>query len=217
MDDLHWLINWFECQCDGKWEQSHRISIGTLDNPGWSIKISIDKTVLENKQFKVIDVERSEEDWLYASIRDERFYIACGVNNLPEALHIFREWASNEYEGKSIVSRGKEGLFMEELNWLADWFDNECDGDWEHSYAVHIDTLDGAKWHLSVRIEETDLEDKTFEEVRIQKNEDDWMHCLLKEAYFDATCGLKNLPEAMKTFREWVIQERGREECCFSV
>jgi Immunity protein 53 len=30
---------WYLAQCDGDWEHRHGVTIGTLDNPGWSLRI----------------------------------------------------------------------------------------------------------------------------------------------------------------------------------
>ena len=45
-DNLIWLINWYTSHCDGDWEHIFGIKIGTLDNPGWHIQISIEETEL---------------------------------------------------------------------------------------------------------------------------------------------------------------------------
>jgi hypothetical protein len=33
-DLLRWLQDWHAGQCDGDWEHSYGVDIGTLDNPG---------------------------------------------------------------------------------------------------------------------------------------------------------------------------------------
>jgi|GEM_PF-3181522 len=33
------LTNWYQNQCDGDWEHKYGVSIETLDNPGWIVKI----------------------------------------------------------------------------------------------------------------------------------------------------------------------------------
>ena len=35
------LQKWYRSQCNGEWEHAEGISIGTLDNPGWSIEVSL--------------------------------------------------------------------------------------------------------------------------------------------------------------------------------
>ena len=41
---------------------------------------------------------------------------------------------------------------------------SRCDGDWEHSFGVVVETLDNPGWRLLVDLEGTGLEAKPFEE-----------------------------------------------------
>jgi hypothetical protein len=59
-DNLLWLSDWDGSHCDGDWEHIFGIKIYTLDNPGWSIKISVQETELQDKAFKEVDTERPE-------------------------------------------------------------------------------------------------------------------------------------------------------------
>ena len=61
-EDLMWLSEWFSHQCDGDWEHEYGIRIGTLDNPGWRLRISLIGTNLENKEFKKISNKKSESN-----------------------------------------------------------------------------------------------------------------------------------------------------------
>ena len=70
MHNFQWLINWFKKHCNGDWEHTYGIRIGTLDNPGWSIKISINETELESKNFTELEINRSEEDWVFCRKKD---------------------------------------------------------------------------------------------------------------------------------------------------
>jgi hypothetical protein len=94
-DNLIWLLNWYHNQCDGDWEHENGIKIGTTDNPGWFLKISLRDTELSKKKMQVIDIVRSGNDWLYCSIEDDVFLGFGGVFNLPEVLQIFRNWAES--------------------------------------------------------------------------------------------------------------------------
>lgn len=44
MDSIKWIQKWFFEQCNGDWEHGDGIQIETLDNPGWSVSISIENT-----------------------------------------------------------------------------------------------------------------------------------------------------------------------------
>ncbi len=43
------------------------------------------------------------------------------------------------------------------LAWLQDWYRSRCDGTWEHSYGVKIDTLDNPGWLVTVDLGERSL------------------------------------------------------------
>jgi hypothetical protein len=36
------------------------------------------------------------------------------------------------------------------LTWLMRWYLAECNGDWEHSYGVRVETLDNPGWSLKI-------------------------------------------------------------------
>ncbi len=54
-NDFLWLLKWYCKHCNGDWEHGTGIHIDTLDNPGWSIKINLEDTELEDKIFKKLN------------------------------------------------------------------------------------------------------------------------------------------------------------------
>lgn len=95
-DDFLWLQDWYQTHCDGDWEHSRRIHIGTIDNPGWSLEVNLQDTELEKKKFQQIHIERSEHNWISCKLKDGKFDGACGPTNLPEVLKIFHDWANSD-------------------------------------------------------------------------------------------------------------------------
>ncbi|MEK4063636.1 MULTISPECIES: immunity 53 family protein [Paenibacillus] len=93
MNVLQWLEVWYSRQCDGDWEHSQVVSITTLDNPGWSVDIFLGGTELEDKGFELLNIDRSDVDWVYGKVSDNIFQGRGGVNNLEEILQIFQQWA----------------------------------------------------------------------------------------------------------------------------
>jgi hypothetical protein len=79
--------------CDGEWEHRHGVTIETLDNPGWSIRIDLQDTPLRDRSFDKIDAHRTEEDWLVCWVEQEQFHGACGPRNLTETIDAFVRWA----------------------------------------------------------------------------------------------------------------------------
>ncbi|WP_315792460.1 immunity 53 family protein [Paenibacillus sp. BIC5C1] len=95
MNTLKWLQNWYLENCNGDWEHSYGVKIDTVDNPGWSVKIDLTDTYLEDVPFESIEEERTEEDWFYCIVRDGGFHGAGGASNLEEILIYFKNWASS--------------------------------------------------------------------------------------------------------------------------
>lgn len=92
-DLLTWLESWYESQCDGDWEHAFGVSIDTLDNPGWTIKVDLDGTELEDQEMVPIREERSPLDWVHCWVKHRQFHGAGGPQNLREILTLFRDWA----------------------------------------------------------------------------------------------------------------------------
>jgi len=90
---LQRLQSWYLTQCNGEWEHEYGIRVQTLDNPGWMIKVNLQGTSLEGVEFRPIKIERSEQDWLHASRTADEIRIACGPQNLEEAIVVFCDWA----------------------------------------------------------------------------------------------------------------------------
>ena len=94
-DLLSKLQHFYYAQCDGDWEHSEGIKIDTLDNPGWSLSISLIDTYLEDKKLDYIKIERSEHDWIICYLRDGKFEGRGGPLNLSELLEVFFNWAED--------------------------------------------------------------------------------------------------------------------------
>ena len=92
------------------------------------------------------------------------------------------------------------------IEWLQDWYAGECNGDWEHSYGVHIVTLDNPGWALSIALEETALEGVQLSKVTRQNpsDEHDWAIYWVENNYFQGRGGPRNLQELLQVFRVWV-------------
>ncbi|MEY9859748.1 hypothetical protein ABH935_005381 [Catenulispora sp. GAS73] len=70
------------------------MKIETLDNPGWTVRIDLQETDLEEHECPRQEVNRSTDDWVWARTSGKAFHAACGPANLTEALTFFRSWAA---------------------------------------------------------------------------------------------------------------------------
>ncbi|MGE5323662.1 MAG: immunity 53 family protein [Actinomycetota bacterium] len=86
------LESWYTARCDGEWEHAYGITIDTLDNPGWRVKIDLKQTSREDAECKRTRIERGDQDWIEYWAEKHQFHIACGPQNLSEAISIFADW-----------------------------------------------------------------------------------------------------------------------------
>lgn len=87
-DLLDWLEQWYTRHCDGEWEHEYGVDIGTLDNPGWRIRLRVDD---ELPSFDRVEWEEGDDEWLHAWLEDGQLNVACGPCCLRRALTLVRE------------------------------------------------------------------------------------------------------------------------------
>ena len=92
-DRIRELSAWYESQCDGDWEHQSGITIESLDNPGWRVRINLDGTPLERVAFTELSNLEPERDWIRCWVADNAFNGAGGPQKLGEIIEVFLEWA----------------------------------------------------------------------------------------------------------------------------
>nr|WP_281944464.1 immunity 53 family protein [Paenibacillus tyrfis] len=96
-------------------------------------------------------------------------------------------------------------FYLSNIEWLQQWYSEQCDGDWEHGFGIKIDTIDNPGWYLQVDLTDTPLLTKGFKDLKIERNEDDWLSCKVKNDTFIGVGGPLNLNEILRIFREWAM------------
>jgi len=101
---------------------------------------------------------------------------------------------------------------MNILKWLEDWYESNCDGDWEHQFGITIGTMDNPGWHLKLDLMYTLYQDISFTEVNIKRAEHDWILCRKIDTTIDCMGGPKNLVEIIETIKKWMEDNRPSQE-----
>jgi len=96
---------------------------------------------------------------------------------------------------------------MSELLLLQKWYARHCDGDWEHSYGMKIDTLDNPGWMLTVDLVDTGLSGSSLPSSRIDRSDIDWIQCEVSSDTYIACGGVFNLQEIIGQFLEFAGEE----------
>jgi hypothetical protein len=93
-DVLSQLQDWYRRHCGGSWEHSYGVTVETLDNPGWQVRVELHDTPLAQRAFERVKRQQADEDdWLTCWVANEKFHAACGPLNLAQALEVFLRWA----------------------------------------------------------------------------------------------------------------------------
>lgn len=78
-----------------------------------------------------------------------------------------------------------------------------CDGDWEHSGGIRVETIDNPGWVLRVDLAGTELEQRRFEPIATSDGTDVWMDARIAGGVWQAACGPRGLERAIETFLRW--------------
>ena len=98
MNTLLEIQEWYKEQCNGDWEHGMGVKIDNIDNPGWSVKISIKETMLEGKSFSPVQYGVGDQaidgdgKWLICRLEKGEFVGYGGPFKLEEILRVFLDW-----------------------------------------------------------------------------------------------------------------------------
>ena len=91
-----------------------------------------------------------------------------------------------------------------ELVELQRWYAAQCNGEWEHRWGVHIDTLDNPGWRLKIDLTDTALEQRPFVTTEERSgHETQWVRCWIAEGAFQAAGGAFQLQRMIRIFLDW--------------
>jgi len=94
MTDLEWLIGWYQRHVDGEWEHQHGVTIATLDNPGWSLRVDLVGTALRDVPFASEEQEDGTRWTRFWKDDSAGVFNAAGdATSLPAMIRRFRAWA----------------------------------------------------------------------------------------------------------------------------
>ena len=91
-----------------------------------------------------------------------------------------------------------------DLAWLQDWYRANCDGDWEHSFGVRVETVDNPGWFVNIDLKGTRYASLAAPEIARDVSDDDWLRCSIKEVRFEAAGDPSKLEEILRVFRAWM-------------
>lgn len=181
---------------DDDWKCDYGIEIETLDNPGWAVKIFLRGIGLHYQTFHKIEQIESHDDWICCNIENDVFKAYCDVSKLETIFVNFFEWIDPNRKYRGLNS---SKIFM----WLIQWYQVHCDGNWEHIYGIKIKTLDNPGWMIDIDLNDTELENKKFQDINLYINDDDWLFCKVENNVFKGRGDMDKLEQIIGNFEKW--------------
>ncbi|QEY25316.1 Imm53 family immunity protein [Neisseria zalophi] len=90
------------------------------------------------------------------------------------------------------------------LTSLQNWYKSKCDGVWEHSYGIEIDTLDNPGWRVSLSGENNKKNINIF----LERSDKNWVSIKADSNEFVAYGGIDNLDEMLHHALIWIKNEK---------
>lgn len=87
---------------------------------------------------------------------------------------------------------------------LINWYSSQCNGDWEHSYGLKLDTLDNPGWLLTIDLAETKFEYLKIVKSIIAISDDEWIHFEITDNQFVGACSTLQLNNLIGKFFECI-------------
>ena len=97
---------------------------------------------------------------------------------------------------------------MSHLKALQEWYATMCDGDWEHSFGVRIETVDNPGWVLSIDIAGTPVSGQVCNVDR-EFPDQEWLQIRCDGKTFDVACGPRSLDRGIAAFIRFSDQDLG--------
>lgn len=96
---------------------------------------------------------------------------------------------------------------MENIKWLEKWYKEKCDGIWEHSYGIEIETLDNPGWYVKIDLNEVGC--NKVKEYKFNQDEGDsnWIECFISDNVFTGCGDCCKLNDIIQIFRKWMESE----------
>jgi len=93
------------------------------------------------------------------------------------------------------------------LHRLETWCSNQAGGLWDRGCALRIETLDDPGWRVSIDLRGTELIARSYDELRDLCPGEGWMHCRVRNGYFEGCGGPFKLDEILGHFLDWAGTE----------
>jgi hypothetical protein len=114
----------------------------------------------------------------------------------------------NPAKPKNLVQKGATPQSVDILKEIQEWFQNQCDGEWEHARRITLESCDNPGWWLKIDLQGTNLENKKFKEIKtgdfsLNMPEPPWIHLYVENGVFNGAGDAMQLENILRYFLDW--------------
>lgn len=93
---------------------------------------------------------------------------------------------------------------MDILDWIQDWFKENCDGDWEHGEVIQITAIDNPGWEVEIDISNTSIASMELDWILNETSKQDWYGVKIADQKFTAAGDIGKLKFLLGLFKEMI-------------
>lgn len=93
---------------------------------------------------------------------------------------------------------------MEILDWIQNWFKDNCNGEWEKGEAIQITTLDNPGWEVEIDISNTSIANINIKWILNESGPQDWYGVKIENKKFNASGDSGKLKFLLGLFKEMI-------------
>jgi len=93
------------------------------------------------------------------------------------------------------------------ISWIQNWFNEQCDGDWEHDQTIKIESLDNPGWSVEIDFNYTDVDKEDIAWKVYESAENNWIGYRISDNVFIASGDPLKLNSILEIFKR--ITENG--------
>lgn len=85
---------------------------------------------------------------------------------------------------------------------LQQWYESQCNGDWEHQYGISIESQDNPGWRVEIDLKETRFAGIPFQRLE-ERDATRWLLCWIEKDKFIGAGDPTQLSEIIRRFLVW--------------
>jgi hypothetical protein len=90
------------------------------------------------------------------------------------------------------------------LEWLDDWYQSQCNGDWEHRRGIRLQAIDTTGWTLTIDLAGTSAANASPQRLALDTTCGEWIDCTMSGNRFEGSGDTRKVEQIIGVFRQWV-------------